>query len=342
MDTILYIYKKRDLTQPVIESVQMKDYQLVRVGLNVGENRWFSHAFAPTVLSGTDAEGQSTRDDDGRRKRAVDGMQSERKDLRPVDFLRAHLHRLRERRGRIRTQKQEERQFQQIREQVRVEIESFLTQLQTCVDDRYECRCVYANAVRKCLVLPESRDISHSEADLRSEVDFTAAHWLQLLWKQFWRFPEFDDFLRPQWSEPLLEHARLHHFVALGSAGSTSTVILRCAHRMKSLRWFLEERECGQEVQDFVEEFYGEYGLAVALHPLEGERVFARLLLETREPVCVLDFTGEPRIPAGGLAKGSVWLDFCSIEEKARRITEREEGITYFSLKEIWKRAGKP
>lgn len=283
MDTIIYIYKKRDLLKPVIDSLQMKDYLLVRVGLNVGEDRWFSHSFIPSEA--------------------------------PKKRFGLFLY-----------QWHQKRRLRKEQELAAQEIKSLLTELGRIADDRYDCRCVYADVVQKCLAAPEAADTNT----------------LSLLWRQYWQFPEFKEYLQLQWMEPLLGNVRLHHFVVLGCADSTPSVLLRCVSRMKSLRWFLQERDCGQELQDFVEEFYGDYGLAVNLQPLEGERVFSRLLLETVEPVCVLDFTGEPRIPTGGLAKGSVLIDFCSVEEKARRILEREEGLSYFSLKEIWKRAGKP
>ena len=318
MDTIIYFYKKRNLEKPAIETVQMKDYLLVRVGMNVGENRWFSHAFNPTGTARTDA-------------------------VKPqyCHTLKARLLEHREQRRRIRLKRQQRRQLQETREQVSVEIQRFLTELGKNVDDRYECRCVYADAVRHCLVIPEEREISRREMDDSRVEDVAAACWLPLLWLQLWQFPEFDAYLQPQWVKPLLENARLHHYVVLGAAHSVPATILHCAPRMKSLRWFLQERDCGQEMQDFVEDFYEEYGLAVTLQPLEGERTFSRLLLETLEPVCVLDFTGEPHIPVGGLARGSIWLDFCSVEEKARQMTEKGEGIFYFSIKELWKRAGK-
>lgn len=341
MDTIIYIYKKRDLQKPVIESVQMKDYLLVRVGMNVGENRWFSHSFAPTGITGTSAAERKSQADDSQRRRPDAGSQGKQEDVRSGDTLKERLRKIWERLNRRKIQNKQKSAFRETREQVRTEIQNFLENLRTSVDDRYECRCVYADAVRKCLVHTEDWEKGKSGSDSRNQDDITAACWLPVLWKQCWQFPEFDAFLQPQWVEPLLEHAKLHHYVVLGAAESAYSAILHCASRMKSLRWFLQERDCGQEVQNFVEDFYEEYGLAASLHPLEGERAFSRLLLETLEPVCVLDFTGEPRIPAGGLAKGSVWLDFCSIEEKARRMTEREEGISYFSVKEIWKRVGK-
>lgn len=316
MDTIIYFYKKRDLEKPVIEPVQMKDYLLLRVGINVGDNRWFSHAFTPVVTTGTAAAGSQSH-----------------------HTLKARLRERRENRRRIRIQKLQRRQLRETREKVRAEMQRFLEELGASMDDRYECRCAYADSVRSCLVLPEDRGQRRGEADTRKMDVIAADCWLPILWQQCFQFPEFDAYLKPQWVEHLLENARLHHYVVLGAAESVSAAILQCAPRMKSLRWFLQERDCGQKIQDFVENFYEEYGLAVTLQPLEGERAFSRLLLETVEPVCVLDFTGEPRIPSGGLAQGSVWLDFCSVEEKARRMTERGEGVFYFSVKETWKRA---
>ena len=299
MDTIIYVYKKRDLQKPVINSVQMKDYQLVRVGLDVGEDRWFSHAFTTS------------------------GITTTKQTLPLANSLRARLREFRERHDRIRFEKQQKRKLQDVRERVFSEMKHFLAELAFYVDERYECRCVYADTVRKNLILPED-------------------HWLPRIWQQCWQYPEFDDYLKPQWVEPLLENARLHRFVVLGLADSTNYAILHCAPRMKSLRWILRESEDDQQFRDFVEDFYAEYGLAAAVQTLEGERVFSRLLLETGEPVCILDFTGEPRIPVNGLAGGSIWIDFCSVEEKARRIIERGEGIFYFSMKEFWKRTGKP
>lgn len=350
MDTIIYLYKKRDLQKPVIDSVQMKDYHLVRVGLDVGEGRWFTHAFA---TSGTTVTERSYKAMTDKQSESLADIQSSpealSKALPFTNSLRAHLREFRERRDRIRFEKQQKRKMQDVREQVHSEIEHFLTELASFVDDRYECRCVYADIVKRSLILPEDWRNHIETSDVRKGNDsidiveqVAGVHWLPWLWQQCWQFPEFDDYLQIQWMEPLLENARLHHFVVLGLADSMPYAILHCASRMKSLRLFLQESEDDQKLRDFVEDFYTEYGLAAAVQTLEGERVFARLLLETREPVCVLDFTGASRIPVNGLACGSIWIDFCSVEEKARWIIERGEGVFYFSMKEIWKQAGKP
>lgn len=324
----------------------MKGYLLVRVALNVGEGRWFSHGFAPTGMSESEQISQAAADrtdcSSDRGQRVSDGRQRAAGAAHPTGFLRKYLWEYRERHRRLRFRRQQRKQFEEVQIQVSQEMQRFLAELSQTVDDRYECRFVYADAVRKCLALPEDWSHSLRENESLNKAAIAEACWLPLLWQKYWQFPEFDAFLQPQWVEPLLENARLHHFVVLGLADSTPAAILHCAHSMKNLRWFLQERDCGQEVQDFVEDFYEDYGLAVTLQPLLGERAFARLLLETMEPVCVLDFTGEPHIPTGGLARGSIWIDFCSVEEKGRRILERGTSISYFSVKETWKRAGKP
>lgn len=305
----------------------MKDYLLVRVGMNVGENKWFSHSIAPHAAV---TNGPAPQDN---LNRPVP-QEASRKRFFPASW-RQRLREQRERWDRARLQKQSRKLFLEEKKRICLEMETFFSELNRIVDQRYECLCVYGDAVRKSLLFPED----YGREDLNDAVPL---YWLPQLWRQYWQLPEFDAFFHPQWVELLLENARLHHFVVLGSASCTPAVILHCASRMKSLRWILRSQDCTEELQDFVEEFYEEYGLAATLQPLEGSKVFAKLLLVSKDPVCILDFTGEPHIPPGGVAQGSIWIDFLSVEDKARRITERGEGISYFSLKEIWKRAGKP
>lgn len=338
MDTIIYFYKKHGLAKPVIDSHQMKDYLLVRVGMSVGENQWFAHSVVPSSAMTTMQE------------LLHEQHAQEAKEIPPHGFvLGSFLQRLREykqKRDRARALKQRRQFFEEEHALVCQELEIFLSELNHYVDQRYECCCVYGDTVRKGLMLPEyygRKDLDDSSQDaVLGREDVIPAFWLPQIWRQYWQIPEFHAYLQPRWVEPLLENAILHHFVVLGYAECTSSVILQCARRMKSLRWILQEQDCTEEIQDFVDNFYEDYGLAATLQPLEGGRAFARLLLVSKDPVCVLDFTGESHISPGGVAKGSIWIDFQSVEEKARRVLKRQEGISYFSLKEIWKHAGKP
>lgn len=338
MDTIIYLYKKRGLAKPAIDSHQMKDYLLVRVGMNVGENQWFTHSISPS-LAVTAVRALTYGQSVSRADETISGQFS-------PGWLLQWLGEYRERRDRARALKQRKMFFEEEHALICGEMESFLSELDRFVDQRYECRCVYGEAVRKALMLPEdyAKEVTgaSSRYGSRSEEDVVPSHWLPQLWRQYWQIPEFDGYLQPQWVRPLLENARLNHFVILGLADCTPAVILYCARRMKSLRWILCEEDVTEELQDFVEEFYQEYGLAVTLQSLEGGKAFARLLLASRDPICVLDFTEESHVSPGGIAPGSIWIDLRSVEAKARRVLEREKGISYFSLKEIWKRADKP
>lgn len=338
MDTIIYLYKKHGLAKPVIDSHQMEDYLLVKVGMSVGENQWFTHGISPS-LAVTAVQALTG----GQNVSKADETMSMRF---PLGLLFQRFREYRERRDRVRAMRQRRDFFEEEHALIREEMESFLSELDCFVDQRYECHCVYGEAVRKALMFPEdhTKEVSVvlSREEERNEEDVIPSYWLQQLWRQYWQIPEFDGYLQPQWVKLLLENAKLDRFVILGLADCTSAVILYYARRMKSLRWILCEEDVTEELQDFVEEFYQEYGLAVTLQPLEGGKAFARLLLMSRDPICVLDFTEEPHISVGGIAPGSIWIDFRSVEAKARRVLEREKGIAYFSLKEIWKRADKP
>ena len=135
--------------------------------------------------------------------------------------------------------------------------------------------------------------------------------------------------------EELLPEAVLPHFVILGTVSCLPLLIEKYADRMKSLRWILPENDYSRELQEFVEDFYTEYGLAIMLQVVPaGQR---RLQAVCKEPSNVLDFTQEAYINLAKVAKGSIWLDMLSVEEKKRRIVGRNTGITYVSLKEKWK-----
>lgn len=161
--------------------------------------------------------------------------------------------------------------------------------------------------------------------------------WLAGRWKEFWNIPEFQDYREFRWVKPLLTQAKGPCFILLGTAPCIPLLLPQCARRMKSLHWYLREEDCTEEIQEFAEDFYVEYGLAITMQPLEGRNVFRTLRLESKEPVCVLDFTEEEKIFAGELAEGSVWLDFSSVEEKGRRVQRLAPGVRYDSLKRRWK-----
>ncbi|MDE6166991.1 MAG: hypothetical protein K2G28_00840 [Acetatifactor sp.] len=163
---------------------------------------------------------------------------------------------------------------------------------------------------------------------------------LQELWRECWQGEEFTDYGQWEWASRLLPQAVQFHFVVLGNPSCASKLLEHCARRMKSLRWFLPEAEYTEELEDLLEDFYEEYGLAPALQLLPGKRPYSRLRMECPEPCNILDFTEEACIASSSLPEGSVWIDMASREEKARRLAVRG-GIKYVSLKEYWKKLPK-
>lgn len=311
MDTILYFYQRRDLESPVTDFRQMQGYLLVRAAVDVGENRWFSQSLTPPE------------------EFAEEG---------PLGESRWQAFWRRKKRQRLR--RRQAAQYERETDRARLEIGGFLGELTSKLDERAFVSCVYDEQVRRYLVADSGRrkDVEQDE----KEGSGAAFGGLKELWRRIWPFPEFDGYFQPQWAEELLPYARHFHFILLGTAPCASYVLSRCARRMKSLRWFLAQEAYTEETEEAAEAFYMEWGLPANLQLLPGKRVYARLLLETKEPVCVLDFSGEPHVPAAGLADGSVWLDFASIEGKARKFFGARQGTAYVSLKEVWKRAGKP
>ncbi len=157
-----------------------------------------------------------------------------------------------------------------------------------------------------------------------------------ICWSPVWNIPEFRDYKSIRWLRPLLEYVRHSDFILLGTADCIPTILQGLARRMKSLQWYLCEEDLSEEVQDWVEDFYEEYGLAITLRQLTGRSAFRQLKLKSGVPVCVMDFTEEERLFGGNLAAGSIWLDFASVDEKCRHMERQAPDVSYMSLKRYW------
>lgn len=164
---------------------------------------------------------------------------------------------------------------------------------------------------------------------------------LACLWRECFQVAEFTGYGQLFWAKQLLPEKGPDHFVILGTAPCIYEMVEGLARRMKSLSWILLEEDYDGPCQDFVEDFYTEYGLAAAMRPVESKTALRRIRLEYVMPVNVIDFTGEARIAVTGLAEGSIWLDMMSVEEKRRRVEGQGRGIAYFSLKQKWRHAQK-
>ncbi len=199
-----------------------------------------------------------------------------------------------------------------------------------------DCFCVYEDCVRKVLVGKESGNCIGTEVErednMHINVSFDRGHILWEVWRKYFGIEEFHGYVQRLWVEEVLIKAVLPHFVILGTAPCLPDIIEKYAHKMKSLRWIMPENEYNQEIQEFMEDFYTEYGLAIM--PLVVPAGQRRIQAVCTESSNILDFTQEAQRNFRQTAKGSIWLDMLSIEEK-RRVCDTE--IAYFSLKEKWK-----
>lgn len=152
--------------------------------------------------------------------------------------------------------------------------------------------------------------------------------------------PVFEEYLEQRWVERLLAYGIYNHFVVLGTTPYLPRLLCMLAPRMKSVLWILPDHLHAKMLEDFVEDFYQEYGLAINLRYLSIDGSYGQLRVEgcfLKEPLNVLDFTEDRHVPAMKLPAGSIWLDMAAVEEKERRLSARMPEVTYFSLKKQWK-----
>lgn len=154
--------------------------------------------------------------------------------------------------------------------------------------------------------------------------------------------PEFDAYENPKWIRRLLSHAVHADFIVLGNVPCLHALLCELAPRMKTLFWVAPDLTAQEQIEDFVEDFYQEYGLAINLRFLPDGGTYAQVRIpdkQFRSPVNVLDFTGEKYLPSFCPPEGSVWLDFASLPEKERRVEARRLKATYISLRKQWRKS---
>ena len=150
--------------------------------------------------------------------------------------------------------------------------------------------------------------------------------------------PEFDAFDDPKWIRRLLIYAVYADFVVLGDVPCLQQILRELAPRMKTLLWIAPDWVAREQMEEFVEDFYQEYGLAINLHFLLEDVTYARIRIPDkhyRGPLNVLDFTGGKYLPTFSPPEGSVWLDFFSLSEKERRVEARRLKVEYVSLRKL-------
>lgn len=336
-----------------MEPVGLKRYMLIRVALDVEEGKWFGELVG---------QSQSERQQGGGKRKEVVGQSEKAESVQPQSWnfgeelpgraiipeggrhnllYRLLYHRQkREKRqgswadsGKAEAQRRE-KLLQERRERIREierQIERLRTEIMSLAGEDSSFYCVYEEVIRKTFKINHNNVYYKDAGDRNQEV-------LSVLWRNRFDWKEFDTYDSLFWAGLLMSEAVLPHFVILGTASCIPELAEEYACRMKSLKWILREADYSEEMQDFVEDFYTEYGLAVSLQTVPDGAELRRLRLTFDLPSNILDFTRETG-PNVTPAEGSIWIDMWSREEKRRRILGRCRGITYVSLKEKWKYA---
>lgn len=303
MDTIIFFYKKRNLKEPLTEFKKMPGYRLIKVGISAEGENWFGHNLGQTVTEEQQEELTLWEAD------TIQGNDA-------AGLFRRFRKRFLEKRQRVEMQRRLEELLSKREAEIR-SVEEQMKSMATYLTGKAggEGACSYA-----CEEALEKNAVWNS-------------------WLKYFPVRKFDGFSQRFRIEQLLTCAHHPQLVILGSCEDIFGIIESLACKIKSLRWFMREEDCGGEIYEFMEDFYIEYGLAITLQTVCGRSAYRKLLLTCTEPADILDFTDEPRVSTVGVARGSVWLDVFSSEEKQRRIAGRDTGIEYISLKERWRRA---
>lgn len=152
------------------------------------------------------------------------------------------------------------------------------------------------------------------------------------IWQQCFPYPDFHGYREETYVQMLLEQGNLFHMMIVGYHGCLPWVLKGRVRRLKSLRLVLTEMST--ECEEWLDMLYEEYGLAASVTLVDNYR---RAVLSCAVPSMILDFSSEGHLLTHQVAKGSIWLDMDSLEEKRVRIEGRNTGIMYFSLRKLWR-----
>ena len=365
----MFFYKKRGLQAPEPEPVGLKSYMLVRVAMDVGEEEWFGEKLRLPEETAWGEEPETaavpkpapeTRFCPGKKRIPFGGLlraiwprrdrgreggpkpnAAEAGEGQPEPLERTG-GRLRKNRRKQAVREQAENREALLAgqaERIRITeaaVRKLALQAAELAGEGNTCYCVYENSVRKALT-GEKKNGQETAAVLRNAGTGGSGPILPVIWRRYFEQREFADYGGRFWVEQLMPEAALPHFVILGTAACVPELIERYAGRMKSLKWILPEADCTEEVQEFVENFYIDSGLAVSLQTIPSAGEFRRLRQICVLPSNIIDFTDESGMGTCGAAGGSIWLDMRSVEEKKRRIQGHGAEVTYISMKEKWK-----
>ena len=189
-------------------------------------------------------------------------------------------------------------------------------------------------------------------------------HWLvrnqtRSLWQECWSYPPYSAFHRQEYCEYLLQKAmrqltaerqkeQLHLYVA-GYAEYIPEVLAPYLPQTDSLQLVMAEAQYrrASELQptqirpeEYLDRLSEEEGIAAACRVPEeiqhGEG--GRLRLSFAEPAVVIDLSADFVILPATTYQQICWIDMEASEEKKRRLRTLCPEISYFSMKEEWRR----
>lgn len=158
-------------------------------------------------------------------------------------------------------------------------------------------------------------------------------------WRKLWKLPMYTDYYAKENLKQMLERIPKEMFPKeawiLGYGPQMQEWIPWIAGQLRGLTCYVEFVTKGFEA--LLGELEEEFGLVPQVK-LVAPGELRKQRLHCSQPVLVLDYSGGEVVSVVGMRKGSIWLDMDSVEAKRHSMEDRKTGITYISLKNLWKR----
>lgn len=242
MDTIIYLYRKKEADKDGFQMMYCEDYLFVRAGIAATADSWFGRRLperpgTPPVDMPEETGIPDARAETSRRGGIRGWLAARHEEKRRT---REAWQRRQEYAGRL-------LEYEIHREAIEDSMSRFIRELLDSAEKaggtgRVWCVC---------------------EDGLQFLTD--AATGIGGCFSMLWNVPEFRDYKGYRWVKPLLGRVdgRYSEFILLGMAECVFGVLRQLARHMKSLQWYLREEELTESVQEEIEDFYTEYGLSI-------------------------------------------------------------------------------
>ena len=222
MEAILYFQKKRGLEAPEAEPVGMKHYLLVRVSLDVEDERWFGRDLHPPKRPHWEAEKDCEQEPEEKRswfghllKRVREARARKAHYARQQEICEQRLEALR---GYFRGWEEWQRRAEQTGEEI-ARLREEIGELTFGCEEVYG---VYEEPVLRLLGPVDETEEKGGNPVLHS------------LWRQNFPVELFRGFGKEFWNPFLLPAVLPHHFVLQGTCGDIFLLLEHCAPSMKA------------------------------------------------------------------------------------------------------------